>query len=164
MLSPANRVLLQGGEVTNQVGYEYSGFLIFIKFLGLFSMGASTFIMRDVIHRLRRVTSSTAGGTASWRQKISLTQSIIFCLSIGDFFSWVYQFLFQHDLYTSHLSLLSIVLSLYSSYPHGWFHQTFLYHLQVDRLLVVHFKVCFWTPNKVHMTQDMSNIFLILCI
>ena len=87
MLSPTNRALLQGGEVTNQVGYEYSGFLIFIKFLGLFSMCASSFIMRDVIHRLRRVTSSTAGGTASWRQKISLTQSIIFCLSIGDFFS-----------------------------------------------------------------------------
>lgn len=85
--STNNRVLLQGGEVTNQVGYEYSGFLIFVKFLGLFSMLASSFIMRDVIHRLRRVTSSTAGGTASWRQKISLTQSIIFCLSIGDFFS-----------------------------------------------------------------------------
>ena len=69
-----------------EVGYDYGGFIIFIKFLGLFSMIASTFILRDIYYRLRRVTRSTTGVT-SWRQKVSLTQSILFLLSIGDFFA-----------------------------------------------------------------------------
>lgn len=69
------------------VGYGYLGFIIFIKVLGLLSMVASTFILRDVYRKLRKVSASTHG--LSWRTKVSLTQSVLFCLSVGDFFSWV---------------------------------------------------------------------------
>ena len=67
------------------VGYGYLGFIIFIKVLGLLSMVASTFILRDVYGKLRKVSASTHG--LSWRTKVSLTQSVLFCLSVGDFFS-----------------------------------------------------------------------------
>eukprot|EP00578_Thalassiosira_sp_NH16_P023403 CAMPEP_0181097804 /NCGR_PEP_ID=MMETSP1071-20121207/11765_1 /TAXON_ID=35127 /ORGANISM="Thalassiosira sp., Strain NH16" /LENGTH=438 /DNA_ID=CAMNT_0023180311 /DNA_START=139 /DNA_END=1455 /DNA_ORIENTATION=+ len=88
-LSTAN-VNGRGLESISVVGYDYTGFLIFIKVLGLFSMTASGFLMRDVYLKLRSVSSSMAGGVRNWnnwRSKVSLTQCILFCLSVGDFFS-----------------------------------------------------------------------------
>ncbi|KAL7430699.1 hypothetical protein ACHAXH_004419 [Discostella pseudostelligera] len=69
----------------------YIGFLIFIKILAVLSMIASTFLVRDIYHKLCKKGSSSS--PSSKREKlsmvwnISLTQSILVGLSVGDFFS-----------------------------------------------------------------------------
>lgn len=88
-----NRMLSLSSIVDPMVGNDYVGFIIFIKCLALCSMIASNFLMRDIYLRLRRVTASTTGAT-SWRQKVSLTQTILFLLSLGDFFRWALFFCF----------------------------------------------------------------------
>ncbi len=84
---------------------DYIGFLIFIKVLAIWSMIASNFIIRDVYHKLcknketlspapsvstsssrRRRSSSSWAEIVAMVRKISLTQSILVCLSVGDFF------------------------------------------------------------------------------
>ena len=88
---------------------DYIEFLIFIKVLAIWSMIASNFIIRDVYHKLcknketlspapspapsvsasssrRRRSSSSWAEIVAMVRKISLTQSILVCLSVGDFF------------------------------------------------------------------------------
>lgn len=76
---------------------EYIGFLIFIKILALLSMIASTLLVRDVYHKLFNKGNNsslpspwTSGERISMIWNISLTQSILVCLSVGDFFRRVF--------------------------------------------------------------------------
>eukprot|EP00804_Cyclotella_cryptica_P019547 CCRYP_014325-RA/>CCRYP_014325-RA protein AED:0.22 eAED:0.22 QI:397/0.66/0.75/1/0.66/0.5/4/2467/327 len=78
---------------------QYSGVLILVKFMGLLSMVASLFIIRHVLKRLlkkrRNDQPDADSGMRSRFQhsvdifvsKITLTQSIMLCLSCGDFIS-----------------------------------------------------------------------------
>jgi len=63
--------------------------LIVVKILALFTMIASSFIVRDIDLKLRRGSSRNEASTPSIlssRNEVSLTQSILFCLALGDFF------------------------------------------------------------------------------
>jgi hypothetical protein len=61
--------------------------LIAVKSLGLISMIASSFIIRHILKRLVGKRDRAAGAIESIASKITLTQSIMLCLSCGDFIS-----------------------------------------------------------------------------
>lgn len=66
--------------------------LIIVKCLGLLSMIASSFIIRHILKRLFKTQHSVSGdGVVSTIQssvsKVTLTQSIMLCLSCGDLIS-----------------------------------------------------------------------------
>lgn len=84
--------------ITTTMTTQYSGALILVKAMGLLSMVASSFIIRHVLKRLfkkQRSQSDVDGGIRSRLQhsvdivmsKITLTQSIMLCLSCGDLIS-----------------------------------------------------------------------------
>ena len=116
----------------------YIGFLIFIKILALWSMMASTLLVRDIYHKLcnkgNNVSSKREKLSMMWN--ISLTQSILVCLSVGDFFrrvfissrSWLDKVFYY--LLNCRISLVPPPSSLktvtvpfsFSFYPRGWSH------------------------------------------
>jgi len=120
----------------------YIGFLIFIKILAVLSMIASTFLVRDIYHKLCKKGSSSP--PSSKREKlsmvwnISLTQSILVGLSVGDFFRRVffvsqwcffecsfyvllarYSYILANSVFQQYSTILTAPSS-FNSYQPGW--------------------------------------------